>query len=63
MLTTYWGDRLDLLRHEDFGVSTKFKEALLFALLAYTTNYGIPNNVPKCTGASARVCLGNITRA
>jgi anhydro-N-acetylmuramic acid kinase len=47
-------------RHEEFGISTKFKEALLFALLAYTTYFGVPNNVPACTGASRRVCLGKI---
>ncbi len=49
-------------RHEDFGMSTKYKEALLFALLAYTTHFGIPNNVPQCTGAGGRVCLGKIVR-
>lgn len=63
LLGSYWSHPLKLKRHEDFGVSTKFKEALLFALLAYTTHFGIPNNVPRCTGASSRVCLGNITRA
>lgn len=55
-----WGGNVELLPHEHFGISTKFKEALLFALLAYTTYFGIPNNVPECTGASRRVCLGKI---
>lgn len=55
-----WGSNVELLPHEHFGISTKFKEALLFALLAYTTYFGIPNNVPECTGASRRVCLGKI---
>jgi anhydro-N-acetylmuramic acid kinase len=63
MLGEHWPGKLKLRRHEDFGVSTKFKEALLFALLAYTTHFGIPNNVPRCTGASQRVCLGTICRA
>ena len=49
--------------HEEFGVSTKFKEALLFALLAYTTFFQIPNNVPACTGARQRVCLGKLVTA
>lgn len=63
MLTDKWPTPLTIHRHEDFGVSPKFKEALLFALLAYTTNFGIPNNVPACTGASKRVCLGKLARA
>lgn len=63
MLVKYWPHAVKLKQHEDYGVSTKFKEALLFALLAYTTHFGIPNNVPRCTGASQRVCLGEITRA
>jgi anhydro-N-acetylmuramic acid kinase len=62
-LVAAWPHPIKLKRHEDFGVSTKFKEALLFALLAYTTHFGIPNNVPQCTGADARVCLGKICRA
>jgi anhydro-N-acetylmuramic acid kinase len=63
MLEQYWPHKIQLMRHEDFGISTKFKEALLFALLAYTTHFGIPNNVPRCTGATTRVCLGKISRA
>lgn len=63
MLQERWPHPIKLMRHEDFGISTKFKEALLFALLAYTTHFGIPNNVPRCTGATTRVCLGKISRA
>jgi anhydro-N-acetylmuramic acid kinase len=63
MLTSMWPTALTIRRHEDFGVSPKFKEALLFALLAYTTNFGIPNNVPACTGATKRICLGKLARA
>lgn len=63
MLTAMWPTALTIRRHEDFGVSPKFKEALLFALLAYTTNFGIPNNVPACTGATKRICLGKLARA
>lgn len=48
------------LRHEDLGISAKFKESFLFALLAFTTYLGIPNNVPACTGARRRVCLGKV---
>lgn len=63
MLASRWPHKVPIMRHEDFGISTKFKEALLFALLAYTTHFGIPNNVPRCTGATTRVCLGKISRA
>jgi anhydro-N-acetylmuramic acid kinase len=62
MILQYWPDKIQIHRHEDFGISTKFKEALLFALLAYTTYFDIPNNVPNCTGASRQVCLGKITK-
>lgn len=59
-LRSFWPHQIQIKRHEDFGISTKFKEALLFALLAYTTYFGVPNNVPQCTGAKRRVCLGKI---
>lgn len=62
MLRQYWPDKVELFKHEDFGISTKFKEALLFALLAYTTYFDIPNNVPSCTGASRKVCLGKLIK-
>ncbi len=62
-LKHFWPHELEVLKHEDFGISAKFKEALLFALLAYTTYFGIPNNVPACTGASKRVCLGKLIGA
>lgn len=62
MLKSRWSHDVTMMRHEDFGISTKFKEALLFALLAYTTHFGLPNNVPKCTGASSKASLGKFAR-
>jgi len=62
MLGAAWPDKLEILDHEQFGLSSKFKEALLFALLAYTTYFEIPNNVPACTGAKRKACLGKIVR-
>jgi anhydro-N-acetylmuramic acid kinase len=56
-----WCHDIKVLRHEDCGISTKFKESLLFALLAYTTYHGIPNSVPACTGAARSVCLGKLS--
>ncbi|MEZ4543841.1 MAG: anhydro-N-acetylmuramic acid kinase [Cyanobacteriota/Melainabacteria group bacterium] len=58
----YWDGPVSIKLHEDYGISTKFKEALLFALLAYTTYFQVPNNVPVCTGAARRVCLGKLIR-
>ncbi|HBH18280.1 MAG TPA: anhydro-N-acetylmuramic acid kinase [Cyanobacteria bacterium UBA9579] len=60
LLEEYFGDQVKILTHEDFGISSKFKEAIAFALLAYTTYYGIPNNVPACTGAKHNRVLGKI---
>lgn len=57
----YWPHQIKIMRHEDCGISTKFKESLLFALLAYTTYHGIPNSVPACTGAAKSVCLGKLS--
>ncbi|MBS1997990.1 MAG: anhydro-N-acetylmuramic acid kinase [Cyanobacteria bacterium SZAS LIN-2] len=63
MLAERWPEKVEILSHEDFGVSAKFKEALLFALLAYTTYFEIPNNVPACTGAKRKACLGKVVKA
>lgn len=60
MLVEFWPGKVSVYKHEDFGISTKFKEALLFAILAYTTHFGIANNVPACTGATRKVSLGTI---
>jgi len=51
---------LNILKHEDFGIPDKFKEAIAFAMLAYATYYKIPNNVPSCTGAQRAVVLGKV---
>jgi len=59
-LREYFGKNIEILTHEDFGISNKFKEAIAFALLAYTTYYNIPNNVPACTGAKFKRVLGKI---
>jgi anhydro-N-acetylmuramic acid kinase len=61
MLVSYWPHPLKLSVHEDYGISSKFKESLLFALLAYTSFFRVPNNVPACTGASRPVVLGRLS--
>lgn len=62
-LRSYLPKHIGLKTHEDYGISNNFKEIMAFALLAYCTYYGIPNNLPSCTGANKRVVLGKITSA
>jgi len=59
-LRSYLPKNIELKTHEDYGISNNFKEVMAFALLGYCTYYGIPNNLPSCTGASRRVVLGKI---
>ena len=46
---------------DEFGISSDAKEAISFAILAYNTIKGIPNNVPSATGANRQLILGKIT--
>ena len=62
LLRSYLPDNIELKTHEDYNISNNYKEAMAFALLGYCTYYGIPNNVPSCTGASKAVVLGKITK-
>lgn len=62
-LRSYLPKRIELKTHEDFGISNNYKEVMAFALLGYCNYYGIPNNLPCCTGAEKRVVLGKITEA
>lgn len=62
-LRQYLPKHVSLKTHEDYGISNNFKEVMAFALLGYCTYYGIPNNLPSCTGAKKRVVLGKITNA
>jgi anhydro-N-acetylmuramic acid kinase len=57
-------DRLEpvpVLTHEDIGISSDHKEALLFALLAHETWHARPGNLPSLTGARHPVVMGQIT--
>ncbi len=47
--------------HEDYNVSDKYKEAIAFAMLAYTAFKEIPNNIKTATGSEKSVILGKIT--
>lgn len=61
MLRTYFPKHIDLTTCEDYGISNNFKEVMAFALLGFCTYYGIPNNLPCCTGANKRVVMGKFT--
>jgi anhydro-N-acetylmuramic acid kinase len=50
-----------VLSHEDIGLNSDYKEALVFALLAYETWHARPGNLPSMTGAGSPVVLGQIT--
>ena len=52
-----------ILTSDDFGVSCDAKEAISFAILAYATIKGEPNNVPGATGATQPLVLGKIIPA
>jgi len=60
-LKNYLPKHISLKTCEDYGISNNFKEVMAFALLGYCTYYGIPNNLPSCTGAKKRVVMGKIT--
>jgi anhydro-N-acetylmuramic acid kinase len=47
--------------HEDIGLDSDFKEALVFAILAYETWHGRTGSLPMLTGAAHPSILGQIT--
>lgn len=61
MLRTYLPKHIDLTTCKDYGISNNFKEVMAFALLGFCAYYGIPNNLPCCTGANKRVVMGKFT--
>ncbi|MEB3245978.1 MAG: anhydro-N-acetylmuramic acid kinase [Vampirovibrionales bacterium] len=48
---------------DEFGIASKLKEAISFAVLGWATMNRIPGNIPSCTGARRAVLLGQITPA
>lgn len=60
-LRLYLPKHVQIKTHQNYGISDNFKEVMAFALLGYCTYYGIPNNLPSCTGAKKRIILGKIT--
>ena len=52
-----------IMLSDDFGINSDAREAISFAILAYATIRGIPNNVPAATGAKQPIVLGKIIPA
>ena len=50
-----------VMTHEDIGMDSDFKEALVFAVLAHETWRGRPASLPALTGAQRASVLGQIT--
>lgn len=50
-----------VITHEDIGMDSDFKEALVFAVLAHETWRGRPASLPALTGARHASVLGQIT--
>jgi activator of 2-hydroxyglutaryl-CoA dehydratase len=50
-----------VITHEDIGIASDYKEALLFALLAHETWHNRPGTLPALTGARHASVLGSIT--
>ena len=61
LIRKYLPEKIVLKTHEDYKISNNFKEVMAFALLGYCKYYGIPSNLPSCTGAKRRVVLGKIS--
>lgn len=61
MIKNLFAENVKVLKHEDFGIPDRYKEAIAFAMLAYAAFYKLPNNIPSCTGAKHRKILGKIS--
>ena len=52
-----------MLKHEDIGIESDYKEALVFAVLGYETWHNRPATLPSLTGAEHASVLGQISPA
>jgi anhydro-N-acetylmuramic acid kinase len=53
-------ERVLVCTTDEVGLSSDYKEAIAFAVLAYWRNQGVPGNLPEVTGARQSVLLGEI---
>ena len=51
-----------LLTGDEAGISTEFKEAAAFALMAHLFLEDTPNNIPSATGARSGAVMGKLSR-
>ena len=56
----HWLGPISVLTTDDQGVSSAYKEAIAFAILAFWRQQGTPANAPSVTGARKTVMLGDI---
>src|SRR5205807_109990 len=54
---------LNLKHTDEFGIPSRAKEAVAFAVLAYQTWHRQPSNIPSATGATRPAVLGKISYA
>ncbi len=52
---------IEIIHSSRLGVATDAKEAFAFAILAYESYHGRPNNLPSATGARHPVVMGKLT--
>jgi anhydro-N-acetylmuramic acid kinase len=53
-------ESIKILTTDDIGISSEFKEAIAFAILAYWRMNEYHGNLPQVTGANKSVLLGEI---
>jgi len=59
-LKEYFGEKIEIIKTDEFGIKSQAKEAICFAVLANETISGNSTNIPKVTGASKKTVLGKI---
>jgi anhydro-N-acetylmuramic acid kinase len=52
---------IEIIQSSQLGVATDAKEAFAFAILAYESYHGRPNNLPSATGARHPVVMGKLS--
>ena len=58
----HWLEPIVVSTTDEHGISSEYKEAIAFAVLAFWRWQGTPANLPSVTGAEAAVMLGEIYR-